>query len=254
MLLALDVRNSGIVAGFRDGALWSAVVRLGGDRSADELGILLEACAAKAGLGPEPGIEEAWVSSVVPAMTTRVVEALASSFGVEASVVGPGTKTGLKIRTDTPSELGSDIVCAAVAARAMTPGAAIVVDFGAAIVLSAINSEGELLGAAIAPGLETAARSLRSSAAQIPEIRLDAPRRAIGRNTAQALQSGILFGYGGLVRRLVEMMSAEMAETPTVIGTGDDVGRVVMAGVGYGQFEPYLTLDGLAMIAGRNGR
>ncbi|PKL07714.1 MAG: pantothenate kinase, partial [Spirochaetae bacterium HGW-Spirochaetae-7] len=216
MLLALDVRNSGIMAGFREGPRWSTVVRLGGDRSADELGILLEACARKAGFGPEPGIDEAWVSSVVPAMTARVVAALASSFGVAASVVGPGTRTGLKIRTDTPSEMGSDIVCAAVAARELATGAAIVVDFSAAIVLSAIDSAGELLGAAIAPGLETAARSLRSSAAQIPEIRLDPPRRAIGRNTAQSLQSGILFGYGGLVRRLVEMMSAEMAETPTV--------------------------------------
>lgn len=254
MLLALDVRNSGIVAGFRDGPAWAAVVRLGGDRSADELGILLEACARRAGFGPEAVMDEAWVSSVVPAMTTRVVEALASSFGVEASVVGPGTKTGLKIRTDTPSELGSDIVCSAVAARDMTTGAAIVVDFGAALVLSAINSAGELLGVAIAPGLETAARSLRSSAAQIPEIRLDTPRRAIGRNTAQSLQSGILFGYGGLVKRLVELMAEEMAETPTVIGTGDEAGRTVMAGLGYGQFESYLALDGLAMIAGRNRR
>jgi len=253
-LLALDVRNSGILAGFRDGGAWSAVVRLGVDRSADELGILLEACARRAGFGAELGIDEAWVSSVVPAMTPRVVAALDSAFGVEASVVGPGTKTGLKIRTDTPSELGSDIVCAAVAARTMTPGAAIVVDFGAAIVLSAMNSAGELLGAAIAPGIETAARSLRLSTAQIPDVRLDEPRRAIGRNTAQSLQSGILFGYGGLVRRLAEMMADEMGEAPEVIGTGDEAGRAVMAGVGYGVFEPYLALDGLALIAERNGR
>lgn len=254
MLLALDVRNSGIVAGFRDGDAWSAIVHLGVDRSADELGILLEASARRAGFGAELGLGEAWISSVVPALTPRIVAAISSTFGVDASIVGPGIKTGLKIRTDTPSELGSDIVCSAVAAIAAHSGACIVVDFGAALVLSAIDSAGELLGASIAPGLETAARSLRTSAAQIPEVRLDKPRRAIGRNTAQALQSGILLGYGGLVRRLVELMAAELGESATVIGTGDEAGRMVMTEAGYGLFMPNLALDGLVNIAERNRR
>lgn len=254
MLLALDVRNSGIVAGFSDGDAWLAIVHLGVDRSSDELGILLEASARRAGFGAELGISEAWISSVVPALTPRVVAAISSTFGVEASVVGPGIKTGLKIRTDMPSELGSDIVCSAVAAAAAHAGACIVVDFGAALVLSAIDSAGELLGASIAPGLETAARSLRASAAQIPEVRLDQPRRAIGRNTAQALQSGILLGYGGLVRRLVELMTAELGGPATVIGTGDETGRMVMAEAGYGLFMPNLALDGLVHIAERNRR
>lgn len=252
MLLALDVRNSGIVAGFRDGDGWATIVRLGVDRSADELGILLDACARRAGVRDGKRIGEAWISSVVPALTPRVTAAIASTFGVEASMVGPGARTGIKIRTDTPSELGSDIVCSAVAALASNAGACIVVDFGAALVLSAVDSAGELLGASIAPGLETAARSLRTSAAQIPEVRLDQPRRAIGRNTAQALQSGILLGYGGLVRRLVELMSAELGETAAVIGTGDEAGRAVMAEAGYGTFVPNLALEGLAILAGRN--
>ncbi len=252
MLLVLDARNSGIVAGFRDGDAWSAIVRLGTDRSADELGILLEASARRAGFGAELGLSEAWISSVVPALTPRIVSAISSTFGIEASVVGPGIKTGLKIRTDTPSELGSDIVCSAVAATAAHAGACIVVDFGAALVLSAIDQAGELLGASIAPGLETAARSLRASAAQIPEVRLDQPRRAIGRNTAQALQSGILLGYGGLVRRLVELMMAELGSPATVIGTGDETGRMVMAEAGFKLFMPNLALDGLVHIADRN--
>lgn len=252
MVLALDIRNSGIVAGFRDGETWSVIVHLGVDRSADELGILLEASARRAGFGAELSIGEAWISSVVPALTPKVVTALASTFGVDACIVGPGIKTGLKIRTDTPSEMGSDIVCSAVAATAAYAGACIIVDFGAALVLSALDSSGGLLGASIAPGLETAARSLRSSAAQIPEVRLDQPRRAIGRNTAQALQSGILLGYGGLVRRLVELMIAELGETATVIGTGDETGRLVMEEAGYGLFLPNLALDGLVHIAERN--
>jgi len=260
VLLALDVRNDGIVAGFRSGEEWTTILRLGIDRSADELGILLEACARRAGIEPGSAFGEAWISSVVPALTPRVVEAVASTFGLTASVVGPGTRTGLKIRTDTPSELGSDIVCAAVAARDVAARAvdretaSVVVDFGSALVLTAVNSSDELLGVSIAPGLDTAARSLRSSTAQIHQVRLDAPGRAIGRNTAQSIQSGILLGYRGLIRALVEAMTEEMGESATVLGTGDESGRAVLEGAGYPNFERHLALDGLALIADRNRR
>ncbi len=266
MLLALDARNSGVVAGFKDGDEWKAIVRLGVDRSADELSILLEAAAARAGIGPglpAPSVDEAWASCVVPALTPRLVHAVREAFGIDTATVGPGTRTGLKIRTDNPSELGSDIVCSCVAARcvaarceaeseAAAREAVIVVDFEAALVVSAVNHDGELLGVSIAPGLETAARSLRASAAQIPEIRLDVPRRAIGKNTAQSLQSGIVLGYGGLVNRLVELMSAEMGGPAMVIGTGDETGRAVLESAGYTRFIPNLALDGLAILAERN--
>ncbi len=260
MLLALDVRNDGIVAGFRSGEGWTAILRLGADRSADELGILLEAGARRAGIEPGSAFGEAWISSVVPALTPRVAEAVESTFGLTASVVGPGTRTGLKIRTDTPSELGSDIVCAAVAARAVAARdadretASVIVDFGSALVLTAVNSSDELLGVSIAPGLDTAARSLRSSTAQIHQVRLDAPGRAIGRNTAQSIQSGILLGYRGLIRALVEAMTEEMGEPAMVLGTGDESGRAVMEGAGYPSFARHLALDGLAVIADKNRR
>ncbi len=265
MLLALDVRNDGIVAGFHSGEGWTTILRLGADRSADELGIMLEACARRGGLEPVSAFGEAWISSVVPALTPRVSEAVESIFGLTASVVGPGTRTGLKIRTDTPSELGSDIVCAAVAARDVAArdvaardvaerSASIIVDFGSALVLTAVNSSDELLGVSIAPGLDTAARSLRSSTAQIHQVRLDAPGRAIGRNTAQSIQSGILLGYRGLIRALVESMTEEMGEPAMVTGTGDESGRAVMEGAGYPNFVRYLALDGLAVIADKNRR
>jgi len=266
VLLALDARNSGVVAGFKDGDEWKAIVRLGVDRSADELSILLEAAAARAGIGPglpASAVDEAWASCVVPALTPRLVHAVREAFGIDTAIVGPGTRTGLKIRTDNPSELGSDIVCSCVAARcvaarceaeseAAAREAVIVVDFEAALVVSAVNHDGELLGVSIAPGLETAARSLRASAAQIPEIRLDVPRRAIGKNTAQSLQSGIVLGYGGLVNRVVELMSAEMGGPAMVIGTGDETGRSVLESAGYTRFIPNLALDGLAILAERN--
>lgn len=249
MLLALDVRNDRILAGFKAADQWKSVVRLGVDRSSDELGFLLESAVQR--LGPETGrVDTAWVSSVVPALTPRLVEAVSSTFGVAASVVGPGTKTGIKIRTDSPSELGTDIVCSAVAARSMVAGASIVVDFGTAIVLSAMNSAGELLGVSIAPGLQTAAHALRSSTAQIPEVRLDLPRRAIGRSTAESVRSGIYLGYGGLVRHLVDRMGSELGEPASVLGTGDEEGRAIMQSIGYDSFHPFLVLEGLAIIGG----
>ncbi|MBN2875776.1 MAG: type III pantothenate kinase [Spirochaetales bacterium] len=254
MLLAIDVRNSGLVAGLYDGGSWASIVRLGVDRSADELGMFLESSARRAGPGSGAVVDEAWVSSVVPALTPRLSSAIASSFGIDALVVGPGTKTGLKIRTDTPSELGSDIVCSAVAARDRVDGAAIVVDFGSALVVSAINGLGELLGVSIAPGVDSAAHALRATTAQIPEVRLEYPRRAIGKNTAQAVQSGILIGYGGLVQRIVAAMAAEMDESARILGTGDDSGRSILASVGYEEFVPNLALEGLALISARNKR
>jgi len=249
MMLALDVRNDRILAGFRTGDAWMAVIRLGVDRSADELGFLLESCVRRIGLD-DGAIDTVWISSVVPAVTPHAIEAVSSTFGLAASVVGPGTRTGIKIRTDSPSELGSDIVCAAVAARNLVQGASIVVDFGSAIVLSAMNTGGELLGVSIAPGLQTAAHALRAGTAQLPEVRLDLPRHVIGRNTAQSVQSGIYLGYGGLVRHFAELMATEMGEAATVLGTGDVEGQAIMKSVGYVAFHPFLVLDGLALIGG----
>ncbi|HET7839931.1 MAG TPA: type III pantothenate kinase, partial [Rectinemataceae bacterium] len=235
MLLALDARNRSVTVGLRDGGDWLTIRRLGSDRerTADEYALLLQAVREAA---PASGkaIDSAWISSVVPALTPRLVEAVASAFGLQASVIGPGVRTGVKIRTDLPSEVGSDLVCVAAAARELVKGACVVVDFGAAIAFSAINAAGEFLGAAIAPGIETAQAALRSTAAQIPDVRLEPPRFAIGRNTAASIQSGILLGYSGLVSRLVGLMREELgaahggsggSSSVDVIGTGDALGR-----------------------------
>lgn len=274
MLLALDIRNAAVIAGFHSGNHWLSVIRLGTDRSVDELAFLLEAAARRVVLAGTSGahtgsatdalheggcsfpemdkVDSAWISSVVPTLTTRATSAVLSAFGLRAESVGPGTRTGLKIRTDAPSELGSDIVCSAVAARALVGGAALVVDSGSALVLSAVNSEGELLGAAIAPGMDTAARSLRASTAQLPEVRLDRPRRFIGRNTVQSVQSGIVNGYVGMVRHLVTGMLDEMGEPATVVATGDETDRDLLMAAGIDRYERNLALEGLAIIATRN--
>ena len=187
MLLALDLSNGLLNSGFRQDGIWLANSRIGSDRTADEYAFLLEASAARAGIPRAGMIQKAWLSSVVPAVTPRVVQAVKSAFGLETAVVAPGIRTGIKIRTDVPSEVGSDIVCAAVAAHALSVGPVVVVDFGMVIAISATNAAGELLGVSIAPGLELSRSAIRAGAAQIPEVRLALPSRAIGRTTVQAV-------------------------------------------------------------------
>ncbi|MDX9958438.1 MAG: type III pantothenate kinase [Spirochaetia bacterium] len=252
MLLALDLSNGMLVCGFRHDGHWLASSRLGSDRTADEYAFFLEAAASRAGLDQTGRVETAWLSSVVPTMTPRVVRAVRLAFGIETALVAPGVKTGIKIRTDVPTEVGSDIVCAAVAARNLKEGPVIVVDFGTVIAISALNGAGELLGVSIAPGLDLSMAAIKTGAAQIPEVRLDLPKHAIGRTTVQAVQSGVMLGFGGLIQRLIDLMSAEMACSPAVIGCGDEEGHGLMTSLGHELFVPELVLDGLSLIAGRN--
>jgi type III pantothenate kinase len=253
VLLALDARNGGLTVGFKRAGAWLPLARLGSERTADEYAFLFEAALLRAGGGRGTTVQSAWLSSVVPALSPRLIEGVRLAFGIDTQQLGPGVKTGVKIRTDQPSELGSDLVCQAVAAYALVQSACIVADFGAALTFIALNGAGELLGAAIAPGLDTAALALRGSAAQLPQVRLEQPERAIGRNSAAAVRSGIVLGYRGLADAVISGMKTELAEDAALIGTGDELGRWLLEGLGCRRFVPDLALEGLALIAQRNG-
>jgi type III pantothenate kinase len=279
MLLAVDARNRALSLGFREGGRWLAITRLGisPERSSDEYAFFMDAARGKAareggeasgagvagvaglsGAGPAVGaVESAWISSVVPSFTTRIVEATRLAFGLEAHVVGPGVRTGIKIRTDLPSEVGSDLVCACIAAREIVGAPCIVINFGTVLSFSAVDASGDFVGASFVPGLVSAAETLKAQAAQIPDVRIARPERAIGRNTIQSVQSGLTIGYGGLVTRMVERMSAELAgkdegRAVHVVGTGSEEGRAILALEGFGSFIPDLALEGIAIVASRN--
>jgi len=263
VLLALDARNASVAVGasasgpgpdpgharFRIGAVPS--------RSADEWAYALGSMLRAEGIEPSR-VERVVLSCVVPSLAPRLREACAKAFGLEPLVVGPGVRNGLKIRTDSPSELGSDLVCDAVAARELLAerGLAgrpcVVVDFGSAIAFSALSASGEYLGASIAPGPELAALALSRGAALLPEARFEAPERAIGRNTAQALQSGLALGFAGLVDRVVERMASELGEDCLALGSGEEYGRLLEPERGFLDFVPDLALEGLRAIAALN--
>jgi type III pantothenate kinase len=170
----------------------------------------------------------------------------------EPLVIGPGVRTGLRIRTDNPAEVGADLVANAVAAYARFQGPCIAVDFGTALSFTAVAAEGDLVGVALAPGLNAAASALSSNTAQLPRVQLVPPPAAIGRNTVHSIQSGLVFGYIGLVEALIVRMRAELGGSAQAIATGGQSRIIAPHTDQFAAVDPWLTLDGLRIIAERN--
>ena len=170
-------------------------------------------------------------------------------------IVEPGVKTGVPVRMDNPKEVGADRIVNALAAVHLHGGPAIVVDFGTATTFDAVSTKGEYVGGAIAPGIEISIDALSSRGAQLHKIELVRPRSVVAKNTVEALQSGIIFGFAGQVDGIVERMSEELADAPeevTVIATGGLAPLVLEESRCIDVFEPWLTLIGLRLIYERN--
>jgi type III pantothenate kinase len=270
MLLAVDVRNGSVAVGVKidlrkEGEAsvpsaarpWVCRFRLStADRSADEWAFLMLSMLREAGVDPRD-VRRTALSSAVPAYTARFRDALArfSQAATETIVVGPGVRTGLRIKTDNPAEVGADLVCNAVAASSALKSPCLVVDFGTVLSFTAVDKAGDLAGVAIAPGLEAAAADLRERAAQLPQVRLDAPLRAIGKNSTESIRAGVMIGWSGLVDRLIEEVSAELGSPAlhvSLVGTGDYETAPVPVSRHFDLWDRWLTLDGLAIIADRN--
>ena len=239
MLLALDVGNTQTVVGLYDGELlrdhWRTTsVR---SRTFDELAVELSGLLAIRGRSFED-ISATVASSGVPQITVALAEMARAHLGHEALIVGPGVRTGR--------------VANCVAALALRPGPLVVVDFGTAINFDAVSAAGEFIGGAIAPGLEVAVNALGARAARLFGIELAAPRTAIGKNTAENMQSGAVFGFAGLVDGLVGRFAAARGGGNGGLATGGRAGQVVPHCETVDDVEPWLTLDGLRLIWSRN--
>jgi type III pantothenate kinase len=249
VLLALDVGNTNIHLGIFRGtelpAHWD--ISNNRDRSADELGLLLVQLFR--GRGFEPScLRGAVVASVVPMVTGTIATAVQRCFGVEPFVVGPGADTGIVVRYDDPREVGADRIANAVGGFAKYGGPLIVVDFGTATTFDAIAADGTYLGGAIAPGLRISIDALSQRAARLPRIDLVRPLSAIGTNTAASMQSGIIFGYAGLVEALVARISREIGGSPRVVATGGLAELIVRETGAVPLVDQHLTLEGLRLL------
>ncbi len=249
MFLAIDIGNTNITIGVYGGPQLHATWRIATvhDRMADEYGITLLQLMKHRGI--EPGqVQGAAIASVVPALTGPFRRVCLDYIRVDPLVVDTGVKTGVRIRYENPREVGADRIVDCAAVQAKYGGPACVVDFGTATTFDAISREGDYLGGAIAPGIGIAAEALFSRASKLYRVEIAAPARAIGANTASAMQSGIFFGYVGLVEGLVARFRRELGDDMSVIATGG-LAEVVAKETDVIQFvDPWLTLEGLRII------
>ena len=253
MLLAIDVGNTNIVYGLFEGEKLAHQFRVetGRSRTADEYAVALRALLAMQGVDPG-AVHAAIVACVVPSLTEPMVQLVKRAFGRDALVVGPGIRTGMAILIENPREVGADRIADAVAGYDRAKGGVIVVDFGTSTNFDCVTPKGEYLGGVLAPGLQISADALFARAAKLPRVEIARPAKVVGRNTIHAMQSGIVYGYVGLVDGLVERIEAEVGYECAVLATGGLASLITPLSRTIDAVDEELTLVGLRILYERN--
>lgn len=249
MLLTIDIGNTNVALGLYDGDALGSCWRFAAEyeKTPDEFGLLILNLFRQAGVA-EAAVAGTVISSVVPQLTDTIAAACRQYLHHEPLVVDGTYDTGVTIRYDDISQLGVDRIVDIVAALRLYGGPACVVDFGTATTFDAVSREGEYLGGAIAPGIGIASDALFQRAAKLPKVSLLRPPSAIGRNMVHSLQSGMLYGYVGLVEGLVERFRAELGAEMNVIATGGMAELISRETEVISVVAPWLTLEGLKII------
>ena len=221
------------------------------EQTSDEVGITISALFTQSNRSTEE-IEDVIICSVVPPLVPIFVRICAKLFQRPPMVVGPGIRTGMPIRYENPREVGADRIVNSLAAYTLMPGPVIAVDFGTATTFDCVSKAGEYLGGVIFPGIHTSMEALFERASMLHRVEIQRPKSVIGRTTTTALQSGLLYGYAGVVDAMVTRIRGELAEEARVVATGGLAGRVAAESSEIERVEPFLTLQGLRLIYEKN--
>lgn len=250
-LLVVDAGNTNIVLGIYRGDELASSWRLATarERTADEYGILAKQLVGNA---LNQSLEGAIVASVVPPLNSALAFMIQKYFGIEPMFVEPGVKTGIAIHVDNPQEVGADRIVNCAAAHHAYGGPTVIVDFGTATTFDVVTANAEFVGGVIAPGLNISAEALFARAARLPRVDIRRPDRVIGTNTVVNMQSGIYFGYLGLVDGILARIREEVPDLKHVIATGGLATLFAEESAHIDEVDTDLTLRGLKIIFDRN--
>jgi len=253
MLLAIEQGNTNTLFAIHDGHTWIAQWRTATDasRTADEYAVWLAQLLSMAGLAMK-GLERCVISSVVPQSIFNLRNLSRRYLHVEPMIIGENVDLGIAVRIQKPSEAGADRLVNAIGAHITYPGALLVVDSGTATTFDIVGEDGAFEGGAIAPGINLSMEALHAAAARLPRVGIQKPAHVIGKDTVEAMQSGVFWGYIGLIEGLIERMKQEYHAPLTVIGTGGIASLFENATTAIDHFDHDLTILGLLEIVRRN--
>ena len=256
MILAIDIGNTGIAFGFYKENSISHHCKISSipHKSADEYTMILSAICMQKSINTAD-IKGCVISSVVPPLSEQIRQAAENVFSCKPLIIAHGLKTGLNIRIDNHTQLGSDIVANTVAAACVLPKPFAVIDLGTATTISAVNSAGELFGVIIMPGVRVAVDALSAATAALPYISIDAPKCLLGKNTEDSMNSGCVYGTAAMIDGLIKRLKEELkTDELSVIACGGLANKIIPYCHNQIKVNPYLTLDGLIQLYNLNQR
>ena len=253
MLLVFDIGNSNIVLGTYEGKKLLRHWRISTDRqkTGDEYGMLINNLFRFQGIRMSD-VTAIIISSVVPPLVVPLAKMCERYFRLRPLIVGPGIKTGIKLKYENPREIGADRIVNSVGAYEQFGGPLIVVDIGTATTFDIVAENGDYLGGVIAPGIGISSEALFQRAAQLPRVALVTPRTIICRNTVTAMQAGVIFGFVGQIDEIVRRIKAEMKQDMRVIATGGMAKMISRESKTIDKVDNFLTLTGLRVLYERN--